>query len=97
MEEMRKLYEKVAKSSMLQKKLIWIANEAAVAGRKKTRERLIDFAKDAGFDITIEEMRHFFMDLSEKQEAELTDTELEIVAGGNGMQNVFIKLFSEYI
>jgi predicted ribosomally synthesized peptide with nif11-like leader len=96
MEEMKTFYEKVSKSPMLREKLVWIANEATVAGRKKTKERLIDFVKDAGFDITIEDMRDFFADLAEKKNAELTDAELETVAGGGvDVQNVFFKLFSE--
>ncbi|MDD4565944.1 MAG: Nif11-like leader peptide family RiPP precursor [Eubacteriales bacterium] len=96
MEEIKVFYEKVSKSPMLRKKLIWIADEATIAGQKKTKERLIDFVKDAGFDITIEEMRDFFADLAEKKNAEMTDAELETVAGGGeGVQNVFFKLFSE--
>lgn len=97
MEEMRELYEKVAKSPMLQKKLTWIAGEAAAAGRKKTRERLIDFMKEAGFDISIEDMRAFFSDRAEKRQTELTETELETVAGGADAQYAFIRLFTEYI
>ena len=82
MEKMKELYGKVAKSKELQKKLIWIANEAEEAGVNKTNQRLINFAADAGYEISIEEMKDFFLDLAEQQIQELNDAELDMVAGG---------------
>lgn len=105
MDEMKKLYAKVAKSPMLQRKIIWIANEAPEAGYKKTKERLLDFAADAGFDVTIEEIKTFFQELAErekakadeKQQIELTETELDMVAGGKAAETALTALFSKYL
>ncbi len=81
MEKMKKLYEKVAADSKLQAKFEVIINAAEKVGEAETSEKLVGFAKEAGFDVTLDEMQKFFKNLSENKD-ELSDQELDMVAGG---------------
>jgi len=81
MEKMKELYEKVAGDSDLQVKFAVIMRDADTAGKAATQEKLIVFAKEAGFDASFEEIREFFLKQSER---ELTDAELDMAAGGKG-------------
>ena len=82
MEKIRELIEKTTKDTALQEKFSKIIKEAATAGEDATKKKLIDFAKDAGYDITLEEMRIYFKALNENNIGELSDAELNLVAGG---------------
>ena len=82
MVKMKELYEKIAGDSTLQAKFGEILNDAEKAGRQATDLRLAAFAKEAGYDISAEEMRESFRDLAEKRNGELSDSELDSVAGG---------------
>lgn len=79
---MKQLYEKVASDSALQEKFSQIMNEAEKAGQEATEAKLDAFAKEAGYDVSISEMQEFFKTLAEKGSGELSDTELDQVAGG---------------
>jgi predicted ribosomally synthesized peptide with nif11-like leader len=81
MEKIKELYEKVAKDSALQAKFAEIMKESAEAA-EATRQKLNAFAKEAGYDVTLEDMLAFFKDLAEKKEGVLSDMELDAVAGG---------------
>ena len=54
MTKMKELYEKVANDSALQTKFYEIQGNAEKVGEKATGEKLISFAKDAGYDITLD-------------------------------------------
>jgi len=82
METMKKLYEKVAGDSALQAKFAEIMNDAEKAGTEATGKKLVSFAKEAGYDVTLEEMQGFFKNMAEKKEEALSDLELDMVAGG---------------
>lgn len=82
MDQMKELYDKVAKDSALQEKLSAILKGAEQAGEAATKEKLTAFAKGAGFDVTLAEMQDFFKKLAEKKEGQLSDSELDMVAGG---------------
>lgn len=79
---MRELYEKVAADSALQAKFTEIMKDAEKAGTESTKEKLAAFAKDLGYETSVEELQAFFKELLEKVEGELSDTELDMVAGG---------------
>lgn len=81
MDKMKELYAKVAGDSALQAKFAEIMKEAAEAG-EETKEKLTNFAKEAGFEVIREEMEEFFKKLGEKPAGELSDAELDAVAGG---------------
>lgn len=80
MSKMKELYEKVAGDSDLQAKFAEIMKGAAE--EEATKEKLIAFAKEAGYDVAVEEMQAFFKGLAEAEKGELSDTELDQVAGG---------------
>lgn len=80
--KMQELFEKVSKDAALLKTLSAIMNDAEKAGTDATKEKLAAFAKDNGFDITIDEMRDYFKEVAESKDAVLSDEELDLVAGG---------------
>ena len=82
MSKMRELYEKVAADNTLQVKFAEIMKDAETTGEEATREKLTAFAKEAGYDVTEGEMQEFFKGLVESKEGELSDAELDQVAGG---------------
>ena len=82
MSQMKDLYEKVSKDTLLLMQFGQILGDSKQDGLDKTEEKLIAFAKDAGFEITLAEMQEFFSGLSEQSQGELSEVELDIVAGG---------------
>lgn len=92
MDTMKKLYEKVAGDSVLQAKFAEIMNEGEEAGKAATEKKLIAFAKDAGFQVTLEEMQDYFNNLSRDEEGELSEVELDAVAGGKASPEIINSL-----
>lgn len=86
MSNMKELYEKVAKEEALQANFYEILSNSEQAGEEATGKKLMAFAKDAGFDISISEMQEFFQSLKAQKEGELSDLELDMVAGGKSDQ-----------
>lgn len=80
MSQMKELYEKVAADVTLQEKFKDIIKNAEAAGKEETGLKLVAFAKDAGYDVTVEEVKAFFGE--QNTSGELADAELEMVAGG---------------
>ena len=74
---MKELYEKVAADSALKAKFAEIMKNAEAAGEEATKKKLTAFAKETGYDVTVEEMQTFFKALAESKEGELSDVELE--------------------
>ena len=89
MEKMKELYEKVAGDSKLQAKFNAILSEAEKAGEAGTGEKLTAFAKEIGYDVTLEEMQAFFKELAEKGKGQLSEAELDMVAGGKSIGGIF--------
>jgi predicted ribosomally synthesized peptide with nif11-like leader len=85
MEKMKELYQKVAADANLQSKFSTIIQDAEKAGAEETGKKLLAFAKEAGYDIEISEMQEFFSDLAEQKNKELSETELDMVAGGKSV------------
>ena len=83
MSKMKELYEKVAADSTLQAKFAEIMNDAEKAGKVETEKKLVAFAKETGYEVTVEEMDDFFNKL-ETEEGPLSEEELDAVAGGEG-------------
>lgn len=84
MEKMQELFEKVSKDAALQEKFSAIMKDAEKAGEDVAKKKLTAFAKAEGYDITLEEMQAFFTELTDKNKGELSDAELDMVAGGKG-------------
>jgi predicted ribosomally synthesized peptide with nif11-like leader len=82
MNDMEKMYQKVAEDSELQQKFSDIMSDAEKAGEAETKSKLIAFAGEAGFEISIEEMSQFFAEKIQNGAGELSETELDMVAGG---------------
>lgn len=88
MEKMKELYQKVVKDTTLQEKFNQIMSDAKNAGEEATGTKLVLFAKEAGYEVTLEEMQEFFKSMTEKSEEELSELELDMVAGGKGKVGV---------
>ena len=82
MDNMKSLYEKVSADNGLQQEFAGILREAEKAGKEATEARFQAFARSAGFEITIEEMSKFFLEKSQETNGELSEAELDMVAGG---------------
>lgn len=85
---MKDLYEKVSKDAALQQKFSEILAEAEQAGKNATEEELLAFASEAGLTVSLEEMLEFFQGMQAKPEGELSDQELDMVAGGKSRGEV---------
>jgi predicted ribosomally synthesized peptide with nif11-like leader len=81
MSAMKELYLKVAADKSLQEKVNKIfeaaGEDADVAGKN-----LVEFAGEQGYTITVKELGKFFQAMSEAPDAELSEEELDAVAGG---------------
>ncbi len=95
MSVMKELYDKVAADLTLQEKFLEIMDGAEDAAGDATGQKLVGFAKDAGFDVTLDEVKAFFQEMmAESKEGALSEAELDMVAGGKGT-NAFTGLFSK--
>ena len=94
MSKMKELYEKVAADSTLQAKFSEIMKDAEVDGEAETKEKLVAFAKENGYDVTLDEMQDFFKGLAESKEGELSDAELDLVAGGKTQGEIIVSTLS---
>lgn len=95
MSKMKDLYEKVAADNTLKGKFAEIMKDAERAGEVTTGEKLIAFAKEAGYDITLDEMKEFFKEMEASNQGALSDAELDMVAGGKsseGMDHIFLSI-----
>jgi predicted ribosomally synthesized peptide with nif11-like leader len=89
MDKIKELYEKVAKDSALQAKFNAIVSDAENEGQEATEAKLVAFAKDAGYEVSVVEMQEFFKALSEEPEGVLSDMELDMVAGGKSAEGIY--------
>ena len=85
MPKMKELFEKVAKDSTLQANLSKILENAEQEGEAVTSDKLINFAGESGYDITLEEMNEYFKEMAEQNAEILSSAELDMVTGGTGM------------
>ncbi len=83
MEKMKELYEKVSRDENLQAKFYGIIELTQTSGPEETLKKLLAFAKESGYDVEPAEMQEFFMSMAETDK-ELSEEELEMVAGGKG-------------
>lgn len=80
MSKINELYEIVAADSALQTKFKEIMSSAEKDGIEATEAKLAAFAKEAGYEVTADEMKAYI-----ERQGELTDSELDAVAGGKGL------------
>jgi hypothetical protein len=95
MSKVKELYEKVAADAALQAKFAEIMKDAEQTGWDTTSIKLIGFAKDAGYDVTVGEMREFFKEKTESNQGVLSDAELDMVAGGKSgeaVDHIFLSI-----
>lgn len=94
---MKELYEKVAKDDTLQAKFNEITKDTEKMGAEELMKKLQSFAKEAGYEVTPEEIQAFFKNMAENQNGPLSDTELDMVAGGKsggGISNIVSSVTS---
>ena len=60
MSKLNELYIKVLADSSLQAKFLEIVKDVETVGREVTGEKLVVFAKEAGYDVTVAEIAAFF-------------------------------------
>ncbi|MDD2189846.1 MAG: Nif11-like leader peptide family RiPP precursor [Eubacteriales bacterium] len=84
MDKMKELYKKVAGDGDLQAKYAKIMSDAEKDGAQETGRKLLEFAKEAGYDMTLEEIQGFFSMSADAKEGALSEDELDSVAGGKG-------------
>lgn len=87
MTKMQELYAKVAGDAALQEQFNLIlreAEKAGQAGQAVAEEKLLAFAKEAGSAVSLEEMGDFFLKQAEQTAWELSDAQMDQVAGGKG-------------
>lgn len=94
MAKMKELYEKVAADKDLQEKFSSIVKAAESAGQEATEKKLVAFAREAGYEVSIEEARKFFKILSEEKGGALSDSELDMVAGGKNLDFILTSIGS---
>jgi predicted ribosomally synthesized peptide with nif11-like leader len=88
MSKMQELYQKVAADSALRNKFTEIMKNAEQAGEEATKEKLIAFAREAGYEVTFEELKEFFAELAESKDRVLSEVELDQVAGGKSVDGI---------
>lgn len=86
MSQMKALYEKVAADQMLQEKFKKILDGAKESAEEATGKALLAFAEETGFSVRMEEIQTFFQEVTKWQEGELSDLELDMVAGGKSTE-----------
>ncbi len=64
MSKLNELYMKVLADSSLQAKFLEIIKDLETVGREVIGERLVVFAKEAGYDVTVEEIAAFIENLT---------------------------------
>jgi hypothetical protein len=84
MGKMDELYQKVAGDPELQKKFFGILDETENLSAADSGAKLTAFAKDAGFEVGIGEAQVFFKNLVEGDKDQMSEAELDMVAGGKG-------------
>lgn len=84
MSQMKALYEKVANDAELQAKFAAILQTAEQDGWEDTEQKLVALSKDAGYEVGLEEMQAFLKEVTPSPDGELSDMELDLVAGGKG-------------
>lgn len=84
MSQMKALYEKVANDAELQAKFVAILQTAEEDGLAVTEQKLVALSKDAGYEVSLEEMQAFLKEVTPSPDGELSDLELDMVAGGKG-------------
>lgn len=86
MDRMQELYNKVANDSKLQAEFGEIIKQYADQP-DELKGKLLDFAKSAGYTVDYEEVQSFFAKVAERVQSELSEEELDSVAGGKWGDN----------
>lgn len=97
MSQMKELYEKVARDAVLQMKFVKIIENHDQLSEAEVGRKQVAFAKELGYDVSKEEIDDFFKNLSEQSSGELSEDELDMVAGGksdSGTVNVKLSVYS---
>ena len=87
--------DKVARDVTLQMEFVKIIENPDLLSEAEIGRKQVVFAKELGFNVTKEEIDEFFKDLLEQTSGELSEDELDMVAGGkslNGEGNVTISI-----
>lgn len=92
--EMKEFYVKVSGDSELKQEVQALLMQASEVGEEETNRRMIAFAQNAGYQISIEEMKSYFLALAAEKTGVLSDDELDQVAGGKSSREEQLILVS---
>ena len=95
MSKMQELYDKVAANQGLQNEFTEIMKRAMADNAEEMQKEMLGFAKKQGYDVTLEEMTAFFEGMAAAGN-ELSETELDAVAGGKSSIGEFSVVFSVF-
>lgn len=94
MDKMKELYEKVARDSELQAKFAGIMERFDGEKSDEFKESLLNFASEAGYTVDYKEIQSFFEGMSVQPDGELSESDLDAVAGGKNSERAKHSLTS---
>ena len=83
MQKTQELYDKIAASEKLRREFVDLIETAPKGNLAKIQDELVEFAKKQGYKVSPEEIFAFFEGIA-SAESELSEAELDAVAGGKG-------------
>ena len=82
MGKMKEIFDAVSNDTNLQSKFKEAIRKSEGVGKEEAERNLRAFAEDAGFEVTTDEIISFSKELTGTKNAELSEMELDMVAGG---------------
>lgn len=94
MGNMKEIFDAVSNDSNLQSKFKEVIRKSEGVGQEEAERNLRAFAKDAGFEVTTDDIVSFSKELTGTN-AELSELELDMVAGGKSdIAKVIVSVLS---
>lgn len=96
MKPLQELYEKIAREPSLQKEFLSLLNQKEQEKKEVYMDRIVSFAKEQGYLVTAFEVDAFLQELANPAEGELSDAQLDMVAGGKSVGGAFTIAMSVF-
>lgn len=89
MNSIQELYDKIAKDPALQAEFTNILEQGEEEVQEILMDRILSFGKALGYEGTAKEVKEFFAQLANTGEGELSDAQLDQVAGGKSAKGIY--------